>query len=191
MSGERMGRPSDFTPELGTEICSKLIEIGSLRKVCAEDGMPSKTSVFRWLAKGDEKGAPGEYRAFRDQYAHARRLAKEYQFDEHWEDIEEAARVAVISDGEVVVGPDGEPVKEVTAQSIAFARLKHDAFKWQSSKEDPKKYGEKVTQEHVGKDGGAIETQDSSVMDIARRMAFILNSAVSAQEKDGAKDKEG
>ena len=38
----------------------------------------------------------------------------------------------------------------------AKARLQIDARKWAASKLKPKKYGDKVTQEHTGPDGGPI-----------------------------------
>lgn len=145
----KLGRPLSFTKETGDKICSRLIELGSLRKVCQEEGMPNKSTVFAWLLKAGEKDAPEILVNFLDQYTRARQISKDYQFDEHWEDIENVARVPVVID-DVPVVVDGKPVMTVTVQSVALARLKHDAFKWQSSKENPKKYGEKVQQEHTG-----------------------------------------
>lgn len=57
------GRPSDFTPEIANAICEALIEGKSLRAICKTDGMPSASTVCRWL---------GQNEAFREQYAHAR-----------------------------------------------------------------------------------------------------------------------
>lgn len=38
-------------------------------------------------------------------------------------------------------------------------RIKIDARKWKASKMAPKKYGDKITQEHTGPEGGAIPIQ--------------------------------
>lgn len=38
-------------------------------------------------------------------------------------------------------------------------KLRIWARQWRASKLAPKKYGDKITQEHVGKDGGAIEVK--------------------------------
>lgn len=165
------GRPSDFTPELGTAICTRLIEIGSLRKVCEEDGMPDKSTVFRWLLKAEETGATEELRSFRDQYARARQIAKDYQFDEHWDDLRETALSPVLVDGVPLLGPDGKIVMAVTSQSVALARLKHDAWKWQASKENPKKYGDKIEMEH----SGTIQTMSDEQVD--RRMKALMDKA--------------
>ena len=58
-----MARPSDFTPEKANAICELLMEGRSLRSICAQDDMPSQTTVFRWLNAQPQ---------FREQYAHAR-----------------------------------------------------------------------------------------------------------------------
>ena len=150
------GAPSTYTVELGNTICHRLIELGSLRKVCDAEDMPDKATVFRWLLKSDGENPDPDMVIFRDQYARARRLSKEFQFDEHWQDVEKTAYVPVLID-DVPLIVDGKPVMQVTTQSVQLARLKHDAWKWQASKEDPKKYGDKITQEVVGANGGAVQ----------------------------------
>jgi hypothetical protein len=58
-----VGRPSIFTPELGANICARIAIGESLRAIEADDGMPAKTTILRWLSQDE---------AFRDQYARAR-----------------------------------------------------------------------------------------------------------------------
>lgn len=41
--------------------------------------------------------------------------------------------------------------------TAAAARVKIDALKWVMSKRAPKVYGDKITQEHTGADGGPLE----------------------------------
>jgi len=144
------GRPTLCTPELTAILCSRLVERGSLRKVCADDDMPDKATVFQWLLKAGIEGADENYAAFHDQYTRARAISREYLSDEHWEDLAETAMVPVVIDDVPLLGPDGKIVKTITPQSVAFARLKHDAFKWQSSKEAPKKYGDVQEVKHSG-----------------------------------------
>lgn len=45
----KQGRPTDFTPELGDLICDRISEGTSLRKICLDDDMPNRRTVFRWL----------------------------------------------------------------------------------------------------------------------------------------------
>lgn len=67
------GRPSSFTQAIADRICSELpLADGGLEEVCKRDGMPTTTTVFRWLA--DER-----YASFREAYACARVLCGEVQ----------------------------------------------------------------------------------------------------------------
>ena len=56
-------------------------------------------------------------------------------------------------------------------------RLRVDTRKWILSKLVPKKYGTKVTAEITGADGGPVQTEEMSSLEIARRVAFLLASA--------------
>ena len=57
-----------------------------------------------------------------------------------------------------------------------------DTRKWILSKLVPKKYGNRVTAEITGADGGPVQTEELSSMEIARRVAFLLASAGKDQE---------
>ncbi len=57
-----MARPSDFTEDVAGHICSEIASGRSLRSICDDEGMPDKSTVFRWLSK---------HETFRDQYARA------------------------------------------------------------------------------------------------------------------------
>jgi len=75
------GRPSDFTPETANDICERLAEGESLRTICADEHMPSRPTVRRWLSQHED---------FRSQYAHAR----EEQADVYAERIVDEAEAA-------------------------------------------------------------------------------------------------
>ncbi|MGT5975010.1 terminase small subunit-like protein [Escherichia coli] len=122
---KKVGRPSDYLPEVAADICSLLAEGESLRKVCERPGMPNKSAVFRWLA---------EHKEFRDQYAQA----TETRADAIFEDMFEIA----------------DRVTEESA-AVAKARLRIDTRKWALARMNPKKYGDKVSQEidHKSSDG--------------------------------------
>ncbi|EPT2859784.1 ubiquitin carboxyl-hydrolase [Proteus mirabilis] len=117
--------------ETAHDICSKLAEGESLRSVCRRPGMPSKATVFRWLSENAE---------FRDQYA----KATEQRADALFEEILEIADDVL---------PD--------SAEVAKAKLRIDTRKWSLARMSPKKYGDKVTQEITGADGGAIQIETS------------------------------
>lgn len=124
-----MARPSTFTQKLADSICERIAEGESLRTICATPDMPSRMSVFRWLA--DENRA-----AFRDQYARAR----EEQADFYAESI-----VEIADECEIEASYKGEEVVlDVSSSAIARNRLRVDARKWYASKLAPKKYGDKL-----------------------------------------------
>lgn len=122
---QKTGRPSDYLPEVAADICSLLAEGESLRKVCERPGMPSKTSVFRWLA---------EHQGFRDQYAKATETRADAIFEEIFEIADDATEESA---------------------AVAKARLRIDTRKWALARMNPKKYCDKVSQEidHKSSDG--------------------------------------
>jgi hypothetical protein len=156
-----MDRPSEIDPKVCTELCERLIHFGSLRKVCLADDMPSKTTVFNWIAKARETGAQQIYIDFLDQYEMAKEMAVDYSFDELRYELEEIAMVPVmVPDTEsgllTALVIKGEVVKAPTSQSIAMANLHFNAYKWKSARENPKKYGDKIQQEHGLKPGTSL-----------------------------------
>lgn len=134
----KVGRPSDFSQEIADSICEQIADGLSLRAICLNDDMPSKTTVFRWLSKNSE---------FSDQYARAREEQADLLFDETLE-----------------IADQYDSVKDKTdVDHIQRAKLRIDTRKWIAGKLRPKKYGEKITNEHTGKDGGAIQVTYNTI----------------------------
>lgn len=100
----------------------------------------------------------GAHESFRDQYAFARELQAELNAEE----------IVDISDNK-----EGDVQRD---------RLRVDARKWVASKLLPKKYGDRVTQELTGKDGGPIETKDVSARDKAKAVAALLAAGLKSGE---------
>lgn len=63
-----MGRPSGYSEELVDQICERLCKGHSLVEICDTKGMPSLSSVWRWMHEHDE---------FRNKYARAREVQAE------------------------------------------------------------------------------------------------------------------
>ena len=87
---------------------------------------------------------------FAERYARARELQCEAWADE----IREESRKSRLGT-KTVEKPDG--VEITTGDSVDRSRLAVDALKWTLAKLHPKKYGDKVTTEITGKDGGPIQ----------------------------------
>ena len=148
-------KKSPYKYDRESAIATVLEELASGRSliaICQREGRPSFTTFMRWLA---EEGEAGD--SLRDQYARAREVQAEVMA----EDIlaiadEECTTVRADKHG---TQDDGDGKTEVVFDSTAVQRnrLRVDARKWLLSKMAPKKYGDKVTQEHTGANGGAIQ----------------------------------
>lgn len=136
-----VGRPSDYTPETAAEICGRLVDGESLRGICSEECMPDIKTVYRWIGANPE---------FRQQYA----LAREDQADTLADDILKIADTPVLG-VKTKTNAEGE-VETTEGDMIEHRRLQVDARKWVAAKLKPKKYGDKVTNEHGGIGGGPV-----------------------------------
>ena len=136
-----MGRPSDYSPELAVLICARMGEGESLRSICRDDAMPSLSTVFRWLA-GDKE--------FQEQYARAMDARATLLAEEILE---------IADDGRNDTYRDEDGHEAVSHDVIARSRLRVDSRKWLAARMSPKKYGDKVSQEISGPDGGAVKSE--------------------------------
>lgn len=133
----KTGRPSILTDELTDAICSRMAQGESLRSICRSEGMPALGTVFRWVASNE---------LFREQYEAAMAQRTEAMFEEILEIADETAFDDV----------DTEHGVKANSEWISRSRLRVDARKWMLSKMLPKKYGDKITQEHTGVEGASL-----------------------------------
>lgn len=134
-----MGRPRVYGQETRDEICRRISQGESLISICKSEGMPDKSTVLDWLFKEPD---------FAAQYARAREAQAEHYLDE----------IIAISDDSALdteMGEDG--VERTNHEVVARARLRVDTRKWAMSKLAPKKYGDKVQNEHTGANGEPIQ----------------------------------
>lgn len=140
------GRPTTFTQEIADAVCRKMAEGLSLREICRADDMPPESTVRNWAIE-DREG-------FSAQYARAR----EAQVDRWAEEILEISDDGS-NDWMERQNKDGSTFQVVDHEHIARSKLRADTRKWLMSKIAPKKYGDKVMNEHSGPDGGPIKTE--------------------------------
>ena len=69
----KVARTSDYTEKKADAICDLIADGNSLKTICEMDNMPSRTSVYRWLA---------EQESFRDKYARAKEEHADAIFDD-------------------------------------------------------------------------------------------------------------
>lgn len=134
------GRPLEFKQEIADEICARLADGESLRKICLDDHMPPRRTVFGWLLNP-------KLEEFKHQYTYAREIQAE-SFADEMNDIADDASNDYM---ETVDNETGAIIGyKLNGEHINRSRLRIDTRKWIASKLKPKKYGEKVEVEHSG-----------------------------------------
>lgn len=124
-----MSGVTTYTEEVALRICERLADGESLKAMCEDADMPSKSTVFKWLAENS---------AFSDMYARAR----EAQADALFDDV-----LSIADDGrnDWMQKNFGEESRWVeNGEALRRSQLRIDARKWMAGKLRPKKYGEKL-----------------------------------------------
>jgi hypothetical protein len=128
-----IGPAQDKLTEAGIDaICERIADCVALHRIADEFGV-SKATLLTWL---------GQYP---DHYARA----KEAQADKFAEEI-----IAIADEEKTTIrgGDDDGPVEVVfDSTAVQRNRLRVDARKWLASKMAPKKYGDRIQQEHSGR----------------------------------------
>lgn len=133
-----VGRPSEYTKEIGDNICADLAMGMSLRSVCLKKESPAISTVFRWLRT---------YPEFRKQYEDAKQESADAM-------AEEVLDIADDGTNDFILKENGEGIT-VNSEHIQRSRLRVDTRKWLMAKMKPKKYGDKLD---MTTDGEKINT---------------------------------
>lgn len=120
------GRPTTYSDELAAEICSRMSEGESLRKICASEGMPAASTVFKWVHENEQ---------FSKQYAKSRSIQMEHM-------AEDLIEIADDTQNDKYLDDNGN--ERTNNEAVNRSRLRVDTRKWLMSKMAPKKYGEKL-----------------------------------------------
>lgn len=150
-----MGRPSSFTQEVADTICTRLMEGDSLRSICEDEDMPYQSVVYRWLQ---------QIASFQEQYVRAREVQAD-TFADQIITLSDRSRIGI----KTTIKADGSS-ETVEGDMVERTRLQIDARKWLASKMAPKKYGEKIQQEHTGPEGGAIQVFTQNAGELLKKI---------------------
>ena len=109
-------------------ILLEIEEGASLRSILRRNEMPTQKTFFDWLLIDEDKVK---------QYAYACEKRADAKFDSIEQDYLEE--------------PQRDPLTgKIDAGWVQLQRLKIDSKKWELGKMNPKKYGDKIQQEHSG-----------------------------------------
>lgn len=133
-----------FDQARADRICEALSQGKSLRKAAQDEGIAAST-VLDWKNERPE---------FCEQYTRARETGYQLLADE---------LVEIADDGSADSYVDADGKVRTDAEVVARSRLRLDTRKWLLSKMLPKVYGDKVTQEHQGANGGPIQHEVTKI----------------------------
>lgn len=137
-------------PAVMAIVCEKIASsTKSIVTILAEgyegNPLPTYTAIKEWLSGSEDLAA---------QYARAKEDQADFMAEEMAE-LHNKAWVPVLVDG-LPLMVEGKPLMTVDKASAAAVRLEADNKKWLMGKLRPKKYGDRMQNEHSGPDGGDI-----------------------------------
>jgi hypothetical protein len=145
-SGPKKGRPTTFTPELGTQICRLIASGKTLRQVSDELKLGGASQIIHWNYLQGE-----QFDAFRQQYAQA--MTERFDF---W--AEELIEISDAKGMDIVTreGLNGQTKLQVDYENIQRSKLRIEARQWAMARGNPKKFGQKQEHEISGKNGAPL-----------------------------------
>jgi hypothetical protein len=125
----KMGRPSEFSPEVVDAICERMVQGKGLLQICNDDAMPARTTIYRWLESNSD---------FRTRFNRAREGLMDYY-------AEQILQIAFDESGDIILEQAGDKSKAVANHAkVQRDRLKVDSLKWIASRLFPRRYGDKM-----------------------------------------------
>lgn len=119
-----MGRVTTYTPEIGDEICKRIREKDSLRKITEDPAMPAMSTICHWF-----HSQPLFYR----EYIKAKEIRAELMFDE------------------LIDLADEEEVK--TFEQVNKMNMRINTRKWCLARMNQTRFGDKTDVNHGGLEG--------------------------------------
>lgn len=132
----KVGRPTLYNDDLVDRLCAEIAgsEEGLVRICESQEDFPAPRTVYRWLDENEE---------FRRKYARAREEQADYHADMILEIADDARNDFIMHSEE-----GGPEWAEFRAEHVQRSKLRVEARKWKASKIAPKKYGDRVVNEH-------------------------------------------
>ncbi|WP_439684854.1 Bbp26 [Cupriavidus oxalaticus] len=135
-------------------ICAQIAEGTPLREICRQEGMPSWRTVYDWI-KADPEFA---------EEMEAARVLGYHAIAEDTLDIADDAS----NDWMVRHDKDGDERWVLNGEHVQRSKLRIETRLKLLAKWHPSVYGEKITQELTGKNGGPIQITDMTDDELAR-----------------------
>lgn len=136
-AAKKVGRPHGYTEEKALEICELVADGQSINKISKMPGMPTRSTILKWFRDVPE---------FSDMYIRAKEIGFEVLADEII-DIADAA-------------------ENIKTEELRRHQLMIETRKWLLAKLQPRKYGDRLTQEIVGDANNPVHVEQRTQMSI-------------------------
>ena len=146
---KKIGRPPEPVPkDKADEIIDWISSGKTLRDYCRSEGAPHHNTVYDWLEKDKE---------FAGRFARARETGHEVIAQECLEIADDAT-----NDWMEKHDKDGNAIGwQVNGDHVRRSALRIDTRLKLLAKWNPKKWGDKIVNEHTGSEGGPIQISDN------------------------------
>ncbi|HMF72314.1 MAG TPA: hypothetical protein VK616_12630 [Flavitalea sp.] len=140
---KKVGRPSDYTQELGELICQRIATHDKgLPRLCAMyDDMPAESTINRWRYQVPE---------FRTKYAQAKMIQADLLAEQCLEIADDDSQDIRLND---------EGYESLNGEFVARSRVRIDTRKWLASKLLPKQYGDKLLLEQKTEENDKLKAE--------------------------------
>lgn len=148
--------PRQWTPDIKAELCRRVAEGKTILSLAGKGDFPSQSAIYAELRRDPE-------------------FAKEYEAAREWQlTAWEDEIIEMASDA----GKDRKPDGSVDLDHIARMKLAVNTKQWVMARRNPRRYGDRVSAELTGRDGGPLQVEhERSPMELARMVAFALEVA--------------
>lgn len=136
-AAQKVGRPHGYTEEKALEICELVADGESINKISKMPGMPARSTILKWFRDVPE---------FSNMYTCAKEIGFEVLADE----------IIDLADA-----PENIEKEERNRHHLMI-----ETRKWLLAKLQPRKYGERLTQEIVGDANNPVHVEQRSHMSI-------------------------
>jgi hypothetical protein len=161
----KTGRPSGYTPELGHLICKRLVEGETVRKLCLDEDMPPRQTIYDWLTR---------YPDFRANYTIAMELNADSWADLAQQIADDPAGDYIEKDGKLI--PNWENVQR--------SRLRVDTIKWRCRTISPRKYSDRIQMSGADEKPIQLAQNGTSDADRVRALKLLLEKARGTPEEE-------
>lgn len=145
MAVQKVLAEDDYRRPIMARICTMLIEGFAMKVIAVEEGMPSIPTIYNWMK---------EFPEFMEDYLAAKAVQAELMADE---------LLKIADDGSNDTYTDEEGEVKTNFDVIARSKLRVDARKFLMEKQAPRRFGQKVSSEISGPNGGPVKTVGASI----------------------------